>query len=162
MDFFRISHMFEKYYLPDKSHSCIPSKSWKLVKCIQNEHLLNIFIFTANWPNLLHLISFPPSEYALSTVGGIEPWSMAIFVHGLVSLVGTVHSKPAGYATAVWINEVMLQPANPQTGWPWPYAHSSHLTPPPPTHGVPGRSTSIPVTWTVKPASAHNSSVLYI
>ena len=41
------------------------------------------------------------------------------------------------------------------------YAHNLHLTSPP-MHGVLGQSTSIPTMWTVKPASAHNSPVLYI
>ena len=66
-----------------------------------------------------------------------------------VQLYPSLHVKP-GLSKVFWYCS-SSQPANRLTAWP--YAHSSHLTRPPPTHGVPGQSTSIPVTWTVKPAS---------
>jgi len=50
--------------------------------------------------------------------------------------------------------------ANLLTGWPRGSTLTAHTSPPP--HGVPGRSTSMPTTRTVKPASAHNLPVLYI
>ena len=50
----------------------------------------------------------------------------------------------------------------PTIRWPQGPTLTTYTSPLPPTHGVSGRSTSIPVMWTVKPASAHNPPVLYI
>jgi len=46
--------------------------------------------------------------------------------------------------------------ANPLTGWPGGSMLTAHTSNLPPPHGVPGWSTSMPTTRTVKPASAHN------